>query len=69
MAKQKIMTFAPQGGSNWSVEVDGKFLGVYDTSAEVQMGEGGECDMKDVEIVLRRHFSIGDEIVCPEYPY
>lgn len=68
MAKQ-IMTFSPLGGSNWSVAVDGVVLGTYDTSDDVQMGAGGECDMEEVELALRRHFGIAEAVECPEYPY
>lgn len=71
MAKSKgqIMTFSPLGGSLWSVAVDDIVLGTYDTSDEVEMAEGGNCDMEDVELALRRHFRIGDDVECPEYPY
>jgi hypothetical protein len=71
MAKHKaqIMTFSPLGGSNWSVAVDGAVLGTYDTSGEVKMDEDGNCDMEDVELTLRRHFGIADDVECPEYPY
>ena len=68
MAKQ-IMTFSPLGGSNWSVAVDGVVLGTYDTSDDVPMGAGGECDMEEVELALRRRFGIAEAVECPEYPY
>ena len=68
MTKQ-IMTFSPCGGSNWSVAVDGVVLGTYDTSDDVQMGVGGDCDMEEVELTLRRHFGIAESVECPEYPY
>ena len=76
--KAQIMTFSPIGGSNWVVMVDGKVLGTYDTSDGAQMSESGvraiglvvrSYDMEDVELALRRHFGIADDVECPEYPY
>lgn len=68
-APAKTLAFAPLGGANWSVTVDGREIGTINTSDSAPVADDGACDMEAVEAAIREQFHIGDDVRCPEYPY